>query len=77
MFRSVSKISTKLPTSSVITTVSRAVSFGKAAKIEAPAPKFESMAAMPDLSLKKISLDDYKGKYVVLAWYPKDFTFGT
>ena len=24
---------------------------------------------------KKISLDDYKGKYVVLFFYPLDFTF--
>ena len=26
-------------------------------------------------AFKKISLDDYKGKYVVLFFYPLDFTF--
>jgi peroxiredoxin (alkyl hydroperoxide reductase subunit C) len=30
---------------------------------------------MPDGSFKQISLDDYKGKYVVLFFYPLDFTF--
>jgi alkyl hydroperoxide reductase subunit AhpC len=25
--------------------------------------------------IKKVSLDDYKGKWVVLCFYPGDFTF--
>lgn len=28
-----------------------------------------------DGEIKDISLSDYAGKYVVLFWYPKDFTF--
>ena len=39
-----------------------------------PAPKFEAMAYFKN-DFKKISLDDYKGKYVLLFFYPLDFTF--
>ncbi|KAK2076364.1 Peroxiredoxin-1 [Prototheca wickerhamii] len=31
--------------------------------------------AVVDGEIKDISLSDYKGKYVILFWYPKDFTF--
>lgn len=30
---------------------------------------------MPDKSIKPVSLSDYKGKWVVLFFYPLDFTF--
>ena len=39
------------------------------------APDFKAQAVMPDNSFKEISLSDYKGKYVVLFFYPLDFTF--
>lgn len=39
------------------------------------APPFEAEATFPDGSFKKVSLDSYKGKYVVLFFYPLDFTF--
>ncbi len=39
------------------------------------APDFTAQAVMPDNSFKEISLSDYKGKYVVLFFYPLDFTF--
>jgi peroxiredoxin (alkyl hydroperoxide reductase subunit C) len=39
------------------------------------APDFKVQAVMPDNSFKEISLSDYKGKYVVLFFYPLDFTF--
>ena len=39
------------------------------------APDFKAQAVMPDGSFKQISLSDYKGKYVVLFFYPLDFTF--
>lgn len=38
------------------------------------APKFEAEAYHEDQD-KKIKLEDYKGKWVVLLFYPKDFTF--
>lgn len=39
------------------------------------APDFNATAIMPDNSFKEISLSDYKGKKVVLFFYPLDFTF--
>jgi peroxiredoxin (alkyl hydroperoxide reductase subunit C) len=39
------------------------------------APDFKVQAVMPDNSFQEISLADYKGKYVVLFFYPLDFTF--
>ena len=38
------------------------------------APKFKGTAVIKG-QFKEISLDDYKGKYVVLFFYPLDFTF--
>ncbi len=40
-----------------------------------PAPSFKADAVMPDGSFKQISLEDFKGKYVLLFFYPLDFTF--
>ena len=39
------------------------------------APEFKTMAVMPDNSINEVSLSDYKGKKVVLFFYPLDFTF--
>ena len=39
------------------------------------APDFKTLAVMPDNSMKEVSLSDYKGKKVVLFFYPLDFTF--
>ncbi len=40
------------------------------------APDFTATAVMPDNSFKEdFRLSDYKGKYVVLFFYPLDFTF--
>ena len=39
------------------------------------APEFTAQAVMPDGSFKEIKLSDYKGKYVILFFYPLDFTF--
>ncbi|MBC8346878.1 MAG: peroxiredoxin [Candidatus Marinimicrobia bacterium] len=40
-----------------------------------PAPDFKATAIMPDNSFQEVSLSDYKGKKVVLFFYPLDFTF--
>lgn len=37
--------------------------------------EFTAQAVMPDLSFKTVSLKDYAGKYVVLMFYPFDFTY--
>ncbi|KAM7172838.1 LOW QUALITY PROTEIN: peroxiredoxin-2-like [Macrochelys suwanniensis] len=44
------------------------------AHIGKPAPGFHATAAV-DGAFKEIKLSDYKGKYVVLFFYPLDFTF--
>ncbi|VEN47475.1 unnamed protein product [Callosobruchus maculatus] len=43
-------------------------------QLEKPAPIFKGTAVV-DGMFKEISLEDYKGKYVVLFFYPLDFTF--
>jgi len=39
------------------------------------APNFKAQAVMPDNTFKEVSLSDYRGKKVVLFFYPLDFTF--
>ena len=39
------------------------------------APDFTATTVMPDNSFKDITLSDYRGKKVVLFFYPLDFTF--
>jgi peroxiredoxin (alkyl hydroperoxide reductase subunit C) len=39
------------------------------------APDFTAQAVMPDNTFKEITLSSYRGKYVVLYFYPLDFTF--
>jgi peroxiredoxin (alkyl hydroperoxide reductase subunit C) len=39
------------------------------------APDFKAQAVMPDLSFAEVALSDYRGKHVVLFFYPLDFTF--
>lgn len=46
------------------------------AQIGKPAPTFKAVAVMPDNSFKEdFKLEDYRGKYVVVFFYPLDFTF--
>ncbi len=39
------------------------------------APDFTAKAVMPDDSFADLTLSNYRGKYVVLFFYPLDFTF--
>ncbi len=39
------------------------------------APEFEAQAVMPDGTFQSVKLSDYRGKYVLLFFYPLDFTF--
>lgn len=39
------------------------------------APDFKAQAVMPDGSFKHVTLSEYKGKYVLLFFWPLDFTF--
>ena len=40
-----------------------------------PAPDFTATAVMPDNSFKDLKLSDFRGKMVMLFFYPLDFTF--
>jgi len=44
------------------------------ARVGKPAPDFEANAFVKD-GFKPIKLSDYKGKWIVLCFYPGDFTF--
>ena len=39
------------------------------------APDFTANAVYPDFSIAPLTLSEYRGKYVVLFFYPMDFTF--
>jgi peroxiredoxin (alkyl hydroperoxide reductase subunit C) len=39
------------------------------------APDFTAQAVMPDNSFRDLSLSSYHGKYIILFFYPLDFTF--
>jgi alkyl hydroperoxide reductase subunit AhpC len=43
--------------------------------IQELAPTFTAEAVYPDGSIGPLCLADYRGKYVVLVFYPMDFTF--
>ncbi len=44
------------------------------AQVGKPAPDFEASAYI-DGGFKNIKLSDYRGKWVILCFYPGDFTF--
>ncbi|KAF9579905.1 hypothetical protein BGW38_003652 [Lunasporangiospora selenospora] len=44
------------------------------ASVGRPAPSFKAQAVV-DGEIKEVFLDDYKGRYVVLFFYPLDFSF--
>ena len=43
--------------------------------VQKQAPDFKAQALLPDGSFRNVSLSDYHGKYVLLFFYPLDFTF--
>eukprot|EP01029_Cantina_marsupialis_P007707 TRINITY_DN1872_c1_g3_i1.p1 TRINITY_DN1872_c1_g3~~TRINITY_DN1872_c1_g3_i1.p1 ORF type:complete len:219 (+),score=42.47 TRINITY_DN1872_c1_g3_i1:138-794(+) len=45
------------------------------ARVQKPAPFFDVEALLPNGEFGKVSLNDFKGKYLVLFFYPMDFTF--
>ncbi len=45
------------------------------AQVGQKAPDFQGQALMPSGEFKDVKLSDFKGKWVVLFFYPLDFTF--
>ncbi len=43
--------------------------------VQQTAPDFTAQAVMADGSFKEVNLTDYRGKYVLMFFYPLDFTF--
>ena len=43
--------------------------------VQKPAPDFKAQAVLPNKEFSAVSLSDYKGKYVLLFFWPLDFTF--
>lgn len=44
-------------------------------QVQQPAPNFKATAVMANNTFKEIQLSDYRGQYVLLFFYPLDFTF--
>jgi len=45
------------------------------AQVGKEAPDFEASAFISDEGFKPVKLSNYKGQWVVLCFYPGDFTF--
>jgi hypothetical protein len=45
------------------------------ARVGKEAPDFEANAFVAGFGFKPVKLSDYKGKWIVLCFYPGDFTF--
>ena len=45
------------------------------ARVGQPAPDFEANAFVAGVGFKPVKLSDYRGKWIVLCFYPGDFTF--
>jgi len=45
------------------------------ARVGAEAPDFEASAFIRDEGFRPVRLSDYKGKWIVVCFYPGDFTF--
>ncbi|KAF7267863.1 hypothetical protein GWI33_018945 [Rhynchophorus ferrugineus] len=68
------RLSTPLNKSNVISRTISLTSSVLAPRVQQPAPDFCGTAVVNG-DFKTIQLSDYKGKYVVLVFYPLDFTF--
>ncbi len=44
-------------------------------RLNQPAPDFNGVAAYQDKEFKNVNLADYRGQWLVLLFYPRDFTF--
>jgi hypothetical protein len=45
------------------------------ARVGKEAPDFEASAYIPGAGFKNVKLSDYRGQWVLLCFYPGDFTF--
>ncbi len=66
-------VSPKLPTTGASQPIEKEVKMALA-RVGKEAPDFEASAYV-DGGFKNVKLSDYKGQWVVLCFYPGDFTF--
>ncbi len=66
-------IAAAVETPSVNTNIEKEVSMVQA-RVGKPAPDFE-LTAFHNGGFKNVTLSDYKGKWIVICFYPGDFTF--
>ena len=45
------------------------------AQVGKPAPDFEANATVTGVGFQPVKLSSYQGKWIVLCFYPGDFTF--
>jgi len=45
------------------------------ARVGQEAPDFEATAFLPGKGFEPVKLSDHKGKWIVVCFYPGDFTF--
>ncbi len=64
-----------IPQSSAEETPERKEEVKMIARVGKEAPDFEASAYIAGEGFKNIRLSDYRGKWVVLCFYPGDFTF--
>ncbi len=63
------------PTSEQPTTPTSTQEVKMLARVGMEAPDFEASAFVPGEGFKNVKLSDYKGQWIVLCFYPGDFTF--
>ena len=74
MFSTLARASSRLLQSST-RRILATPSLRQIASIPNPAPAFSCQAVVPGGDFQEVSLSDYHGKYVLLFFYPLDFTF--
>ena len=75
MFSSLARVGSRLLQSSARRVLAAPSLARHVASIPNPAPGFTCQAVMPDGAFQEVSLSNYEGKYVILFFYPLDFTF--
>ncbi|NLE46014.1 MAG: redoxin domain-containing protein [Chloroflexi bacterium] len=65
----------KKPEASESSTIAAKEATMSAARVGSEAPDFEVSGYVAGEGFKNVRLSDYRGKWVVLCFYPGDFTF--
>ena len=67
-------VADETPSADAASTISQEVTRMQA-KVGHPAPDFEATAYVHGQGFQPVTLSDYKGQWLVLCFYPGDFTF--